>query len=79
MKQKIFRLPDSWSSFKVLVFPSSDVFTWLGDHITKKSLLKSPVEIIEAIETWNKLKETNPKKKKSVVLKLFMVHAKEYV
>jgi hypothetical protein len=44
------KVPDSWSSFKLLVRPSAEVFTWLGDHITKKSLLKSPVETTDATE-----------------------------
>ena len=73
-------IPDSWSSFKVLVCPSADVFTWEGDQITKKSLLKSPVETIDATETRNKFEEiTNPAKKMSAVWKLFMVSVKEYV
>lgn len=41
--------------------------------------MKSPVETIDATETWKKLEETNPTKKISAVWKLFMVPAKEYV
>lgn len=47
-------LQESRSSFKVVDRPSAEVLTWPGAaHITKKSLLKSPVETTEAKETWN--------------------------
>lgn len=46
-----FQLPDSLSNIKLLVWPSAEVFTWLGDQVmTGKSLLKSPVETMEANE-----------------------------
>ncbi|KAF7840706.1 dentin sialophosphoprotein-like [Senna tora] len=47
--------------FKLLVRPSDEVFTWEGDQMTKKSLLKSPVETTDASETpFKKLNQTTP-------------------
>ena len=56
-------LPDSGSSFRLLARPSAEVLTWLGDHVTKKSLLKSPAETTEAIEIWINSTERTPIKK----------------
>lgn len=60
MEPIIQQLPESLSSVRLLVVPSRDVFTWLGDQFTKKSLLKSPVETTEADASWSKKKQTIP-------------------
>lgn len=38
------------------------MYTWLGDHVTEKSLLKSPVEITEENETWKVFVMRSPMK-----------------
>lgn len=59
--------------------PSDEVFTWEGDHTTKKSLLKSPVEITDEFETPNRLNQTSPTLMRTTNLTKLWVMASFYL
>lgn len=66
------------SRIKLLLWPSADVLTWLGDHVTKKSLLKSPVETTEARESWIVKTAIKTKKLEKLIFMTNYVMIEEY-